>query len=809
MIPRKYLPSAVRQAVYRPTCHSRGISTTTPQYEEGSGVLPVQMNSGSDSALSKDKPTSTANKSTPLYPTSTPFKPVGKKSFPKPPQQQKPHVLGTAAFPARAPVSPVQLKISKRRAMAIKRSGKLAGLPNYSLAQAQLNSVIQRRKENGTEQEPKGKKRGTESSKSDKPKAGPSSSSNNTKAGSSEQEKRRVDSSSGAKSRPLFTSSTLSSEIEAGSSKSSRPSQGEDEVETQRVAMEDIEALRRAGPDTSADAPSASPFSNLNLAEGSILATDVKITEVKPKRKMKVATLRSQLRRVLFSPGVHALQDPRTGMWNFDPDQLQEIPKPEEFAYDRSPPYIKPSLDEELAEMANENDCQFTGSTSTLTKALSQIYFAISGGKGIDISPLSQAFVDARPFYAAGATLPATLIIGKSKINPDKYYVDSDKAYDTENVLSSYGVILERMMISDPEEFQRFLKTAPDSAVSKEERSQKEAYMYQKASTILMRSQLDCYDPQLPGTGVFDIKTRACAPIRFDRANWLANSVYDISKDKGPSGSYEREYYDLIKSGMLKFSMQVRIGKMDGIFVAYHNTNRIYGFQYLPLTEMDERLFGSTELAEQAFQLTVGLLETLLKHIIECFPGEDVRVTLAANNVNPTPSDDRYIAAFVQPVEWDATKGIRPIKVVEMGVKSSVDGEEVDGAVEFSVDPETRKSQRWTVKYNIKTSSMDVSSQARARVAQASALRMLIGMLSLPTPEGKTPDDMYALEVSKSDRVGAAIDEEAMSSIRWVEPGMRVVQLRMEAKASGEEYERRKAGWRMEGDKRSWVDLDS
>lgn len=34
---------------------------------------------------------------------------------------------------------------------------------------------------------------------------------------------------------------------------------------------------------------------------------------------------------------------------------------------------------------------------------------------------------------------------------------------------------------------------------------------------------------------------------------------------------------------MLKYSMQVRIGMMDGIFLAYHNTKRLFGFQYIPL----------------------------------------------------------------------------------------------------------------------------------------------------------------------------------------------------------------------------------
>jgi hypothetical protein len=33
----------------------------------------------------------------------------------------------------------------------------------------------------------------------------------------------------------------------------------------------------------------------------------------------------------------------------------------------------------------------------------------------------------------------------------------------------------------------------------------------------------------------------------------------------------------------LMISLQARIGGMDGIFVAYHNTKRLTGFQYLPM----------------------------------------------------------------------------------------------------------------------------------------------------------------------------------------------------------------------------------
>lgn len=86
-----------------------------------------------------------------------------------------------------------------------------------------------------------------------------------------------------------------------------------------------------------------------------------------------------------------------------------------------------------------------------------------------------------------------------------------------------------------------------------------------------MRSQLDCHDPRLPGTGVFDIKTRAALPIRLDMMNHEVsfgalslhsirlqilsqeNSGYLIRTLRGDYESFEREYYDLIRSAFLKY----------------------------------------------------------------------------------------------------------------------------------------------------------------------------------------------------------------------------------------------------------------
>lgn len=46
-----------------------------------------------------------------------------------------------------------------------------------------------------------------------------------------------------------------------------------------------------------------------------------------------------------------------------------------------------------------------------------------------------------------------------------------------------------------------------------------------KSDKFVMRSQLDAQDSRLPGTGVFDIKTRAAVAIRYDPLNYHVSSM--------------------------------------------------------------------------------------------------------------------------------------------------------------------------------------------------------------------------------------------------------------------------------------------
>ena len=77
-------------------------------------------------------------------------------------------------------------------------------------------------------------------------------------------------------------------------------------------------------------------------------------------------------------------------------------------------------------------------------------------------------------------------------------------------------------------------------------------------------------------------------------------------------------------------SFQARIGNMDGIFLAYHNTAKIFGFQYLPLEVIDSHIFGSsrdtdrltTRVGWRVFNKCVELLEAISEEVVDCFPEE-------------------------------------------------------------------------------------------------------------------------------------------------------------------------------------------
>lgn len=327
-------------------------------------------------------------------------------------------------------------------------------------------------------------------------------------------------------------------------------------------------------------------------------------TQAKPPKTEDIPKLAHQLDRVLFSPGVHYLQDPRTRIFNFDP-HLRDVVSLDDFDFSKIETFVSAEKDKTLLAEATRQNCRFYSSTLSMTLTLHQFYLFLNN---YDIK--SDKRFQFPVFSRTCMLLPLSVIVhpkGKDENGELIYSITLDKSADVEILLGAMGHCLEVFLTHSPEELQYFLKkkdNKSDSEATTENADKEEketddtasnsankpanVYNYLKFGDFLMRSQLDCYDSRLPGNGTFDLKTRACCAVRYDKNIPTHGSDYQIWKSSGKYESFEREFNDLIRTGaLLKYGFQARIGQMDGIFVAYHNVNSIFGFQYLPLLEID------------------------------------------------------------------------------------------------------------------------------------------------------------------------------------------------------------------------------
>lgn len=325
---------------------------------------------------------------------------------------------------------------------------------------------------------------------------------------------------------------------------------------------------------------------------------------------------------------MHWLRDKHTGIYNYEP-RIRDVLDVDLFDYDALPPYLTSSKDPELLEITKKQGKKYCGSTSSMTGLLSHCYYLLSRWKEPELHGFSPSFSDMPTGFSEGAKLPISVRLQRQ---PSGFYaIDADKGSDGEvdnsnYVLTSLGKSLEKFLTAPVKEYTMY-ERVNSHKLPKKAREQKEAYHYAQTTRFLMRSQLDCEDPRLPNR-TFDLKTRACVSVRHDRANYAEASGYQIDQGQGLWSSFEREYWDMVRAAFLKYNFQARIGNMDGIFVAYHNTAQIFGFQYISLEEMSVRLFGSAEMGELAYRLSLGLLEKVLDAATEQFPDESIGVTL-------------------------------------------------------------------------------------------------------------------------------------------------------------------------------------
>lgn len=133
------------------------------------------------------------------------------------------------------------------------------------------------------------------------------------------------------------------------------------------------------------------------------------------------------------------------------------------------------------------------------------------------------------------------------------------------------GKYMERMFTTDSEEFNDYFVL--DLATNKPrinltpeklaEITTEDYFRYMMAGKMFLRSQIDAQGYDEDGNNiVFELKTRATAPLRYDIINFIDYLDYNIVKFKGVHSSFEREFYDLVRGGFLKYIMQMKIGQM-------------------------------------------------------------------------------------------------------------------------------------------------------------------------------------------------------------------------------------------------------
>jgi len=412
----------------------------------------------------------------------------------------------------------------------------------------------------------------------------------------------------------------------------------------------------------------------------------------------KVPQLSFDLARVLFNPGIYQLRDPRSRVYNFDP-YLEHIMPVTEFNYDVLNKYVTSSEDELLRNLALEHRKKYVGSSSSMSGALQHFHFLLSQWRQLQAKILSNSFTsalsDKGDAYQVTAIQKAPSAIFL-RYSDGVYAVDADKEYDSANVLMHLGRSMEKLFTVEKDEFERYRKNGENLPIQPDP----EAFHYSEMGQFLLRSQLDAHDPRLPGTGMFDLKTRAVVSIRMNMSGYEQGVGYEIRGRFGPWESYEREYFDMVRSAFLKYSLQARMGRMDGIFVAYHNVERIFGFQYVALPELDLALHGQTNrtLGDQEFKISINLLNEVFNRATSHFPKQSLRFhfqTMDKDRVESVP----YMYIFAEPVTDEEVQRIQESKkeqIEEMNQKMLADGqsnEEPSASVE-SVDSSASEQEQ-------------------------------------------------------------------------------------------------------------------
>lgn len=312
-------------------------------------------------------------------------------------------------------------------------------------------------------------------------------------------------------------------------------------------------------------------------------------------------------------------------------DYIRKIVQPEDIAWWNIPGYVPAADDLTLHRIAAETPgVRYSSSTSSISPAIATMYHLLSNYRDTDLlGGLSAQLADLPSHFSKYHRRPVAFTLSLNRSDRVVYTLNAHSGSDNgPSILRDLGHSMERMLTTSAEEFTRKY-VASQSEVGRASEyphampssHEQQFYHYSQASQFLLRAQIDCRNA---ATGeVFDVKTRAVAKIRYDLANYLQYTSHKLRFLKGKTDSYEREFYDMVRTVFLKYALQLRIGRMAGALVAYHNTTELLGLEYISLKEIESYIFGSERWADVAFGTAVHLLQEVLGTITKSMPLDD------------------------------------------------------------------------------------------------------------------------------------------------------------------------------------------
>lgn len=344
-----------------------------------------------------------------------------------------------------------------------------------------------------------------------------------------------------------------------------------------------------------------------------------------PEAMKRVPTLAQKLDPMIKYPGIYRLEDLRQSFGEEYYNFFKKLPQPHEVDFDQIPPYVPPSLDPKLAALAKTHRARFTMSTSTISSVLSQIYYVLSHFKESNYFSLDAFSESDKAKFMSSQKKGTTSFLRCVDPAEDLWALDSDSGLFVYNhqILLDMGRVIEKMCAM---EMDRFTKLFVKGHQRLDEVTPLEADYHRLLSVnneILLRSQIDCQGCDAQGAPlVFELKSRAAAPIRYLVTEYYKFLDYRVEGIYGALNSYERELWDLIRGAFLKYYFQLKIGNMNGAMVVYHSTFETFGFEYFPFADIAQVMFGHMQRADAVFVLGSKVLSFALSKVIEALRGQ-------------------------------------------------------------------------------------------------------------------------------------------------------------------------------------------